>query len=157
MGEIRLLSADVDQRLEERARAKQRLDAERWQAELRPRVMRRFATRARTLTWSRALVKAVVEELHPDDLFTELVGHLDRIPPRRWPYVIAIGVALRHSWRPDSLARIARRLQISLTAAPHTSQPLSRSRPSRIRVSRSPRSRQGASLRSAPARRGSRP
>ena len=55
--------------------------------ELRPRALRLFAARTTKLTWSRALVKLVVEELYPDDLFTELVGNLDRVPRRHWPHV----------------------------------------------------------------------
>jgi hypothetical protein len=155
MREVRHLSADIDQWLEDAARAKQQLDAERWRAELRPRTMRHFAVRAKALTWSRALLKLVVEELFPDDLFTELVGNLDRVPPRQWPRVIAIAVALRHSWRRDGLARIARRLRISLatTSSHHRSRPR-HIRPSRVRFSGSPRPRQGAPLRCAPARRG---
>jgi len=43
--------------------------------------MRRFAARVATITWSRALLKAVVAELYPDDLYTALVGNLDRLPP----------------------------------------------------------------------------
>lgn len=153
MREVRHLSADIDQWLEEAARAKQQFDAERWRAELRPRAMRLFAARARTLTWSRALLKALVEELYPDDLFTELVGNVDRIPSRQWPRVIAIAVALRHSWRRDGLARVARRLRISLATAPsHDRSSSRRSRPSRTRFSGSPRSRQGFSLRSNPLR-----
>ncbi len=159
MREIRCAVVDLDHYLEEAARAKQHLDAEHWRDELRPRAMRLFASRAARLTWSRALVKLIVEELFPDDLFTELVGHLDRVPPRQWPHVLAIAVALRHSWRRDGLARVARRLRISLPAkdlrperTPH------HSRPSRSRFSGSPRSRQGSPLRFDPARRrGSRP
>ena len=155
MREVRHLSADIDQWLEEAARAKQQLDAEQWRAELRPRAMRRFAVRAHALTWSRALVKLVIEELFPDDLFTELVGNLDRVPPRHWPRVIAVAVALRHSWRRDGLARVARRLRLSLASGSHDRSPR-HSRPSRTRFSRSPRSRQGFPLRSNPLR-GSRP
>jgi hypothetical protein len=65
-----------------------------------------------------ALLKLVVEELSPDDLFAELVGRLDRIPRRQWPSVIAIAVALRHSWRRDGLTRIAGRLRVSLATSP---------------------------------------
>src|SRR5438105_2574260 len=118
MREIRDLSFDIDRQLEDAARAKQQLDAERWREELRPGAMRLFAARTAKLRWSRALVKALAEELYPDDLFTTLVGDLDRVPARRWPHVIAITVALRHSWRRDGLTRIARRLRISLAAPP---------------------------------------
>ena len=118
MRAFRHLFLDIDRQLEDAARAKQQLDAERWRAEFRPRAMRQFAARTATLTWSRALLKLVVAELFPDDLFTELVGNLDRVPRREWPHVIAIAVALRHSWRRDGLARIARRLHISLATNP---------------------------------------
>lgn len=73
MRECRHLFNDIDPPLEEAARAKQRLDAERWRDELRPGAMRLFAARTAKLPWSRGLLKALVEELYPDDLFTELV------------------------------------------------------------------------------------
>jgi hypothetical protein len=149
---------DIDGQLEEAARAKQRLDAERWRDEHRPGAMRRVAARTRKLAWSRARLEALVEELYPDALFTELVGNLDRVPRRQWPHVLAVAVALRLSWRRDGLARIARRMNISLTTntSHHRSRPR-HTRPSRHRFSGSPRPRQGAPLRFAPARRGWRP
>jgi hypothetical protein len=157
MREVRQLSSDIAGLFEDAARAKQQLDAERWRAELRPRVMRRFAARTTTLTWSRALLKEIVEELHPDALFTELVGNLDRVPPRQWPQVLAIAVALRHSWRRDALTRIAKRLRISLTTTSGHERSRSRqSRPSRVPFFGSSRSCQGFPLRSNPIR-GSRP
>jgi hypothetical protein len=159
MREIRGHVTDIDCHIEQALRAKQQLDAERWRTERRPRVLRLFAARARKLAWSRALLKLVVEELYPDDLFAELVGRLDRAPRRQWPYVIAIAVALRQSWRRDGLTRMARRLRVSLAMSrlPHGSSTVHRCRPSRRRFSGSPRSRQGSPLRSDPARRGSRP
>jgi hypothetical protein len=161
MREIRCAVVDFDHYLEEAARAKHQLDADHWRDETRPRAMRLFASRAAKLTWSRALVKLIVEELFPDDLFTELVGHLDRVPPRQWPHALAIAVALRHSWRRDGLNRLATRLRVSLPAkdlGPGRAHPSSRSQPSRSRFSGSPRPRQGSPLRFDPARRrGSRP
>src|SRR5438128_10995561 len=162
MREIRHAIVDIDRYLEEAARAHQQHEADRWRQELRPRAIRTFAERAAKLTWSRALLKLVVEELYPDDLFSELIGNLDRVPPRQWPRVLAIAVALRHSWRRDGLARVARRLHVSLTAtgSPTTARRKSerhRSRPSRGRLSGSPRPRPGSPLRFDPARRGLRP
>ena len=150
---------EVDQYIEEAHRARNRLDFDRWRAELRPRAMRVFASRAARLTWSRALLKAVVEELYPDDLFSELIGNLDRVPERHWPRVLAIAVALRHSWRHDRLARLAKRLRVSLPTNEIVRNPSpKRSRPSRVPFSGSPRPRQGSPLRFDPARRrGSRP
>jgi hypothetical protein len=148
---------DVDQYREEAHRAKHRLDVDRWRAELRPRAMQLFASRAARLTWSRALLNAVVEELYPDDLFSELIANLDRVPPRQWPGVVAIAVALRHSWRQDQLARFARRLGVSLPTNENVRDPTpTRSRPSRSRFSGSPRPRQGSRF-ARPARAGCRP
>lgn len=159
MREIRHAVIDIDRYLEEAARAKQQLDAERWRHELRPRAIRLFAARTTKLAWSRALLKLVVDELYPDDLFTELVGNLDRVPARQWPRVLAIAVALRHSWRRDGLTRVARRLRVSLaTTSTSSSQrrqaPSHGSRPSRRPFSGSPPSRQRSPLRFDPARRG---
>jgi len=149
---------DVDQYLEEAHRAKHRLDVERWRAERRPRAMQLFASRAAALTWSRALLKAVVEELYPDDLFSELIDNLDRVPSRHWPRVLAVAVALRHSWQPDQLARLAQRLGLSLPTSEIVRDPTpTHSRPSRRSFSGSPRPCQGSPLRVDPARRGSRP
>ena len=153
MREIRCAVVDLDHYLEEAARAKHHLDAEHWRDEQRPRELRLFSSRARTLTWSRALVRLIVGELFPDDLFTELVGQLDRVPPRQWPHALAVAVALRHSWRRDGLAHLARRLRVSLSARDRTPKRSHRSRPSRSRFSRSPRPRQGSPLRFDPARR----
>ena len=161
MREIRCAVVDLDHYLEEAARAKTQLDADNWRDELRPRAMRLFASRAARLTWSRALVTLIVEELFPDDLFTELVGNLDRVPARQWPHVLAVALALRHSWRRNGLTRLAKRLRVSLTTkrpAGKASRPASHSRPSRAQFSGSPRPRQGSPLRFDPARRrGSRP
>src|SRR5436190_12644283 len=148
---------DLDSLLEEAVRAKQQVDTQRWREELRPRAVRVFAARAAKLTWSRALLKLVVEELYPDDLFWELIGNLDRVPRRKWPSVLAIAVALRHSWRRDGLARIAKRLRVSLATTSSRARSHRQSRPSRARFSGSPRPRQGAPLRFAPAKRGCRP
>ncbi len=158
MRAFRHLFLDIDRQLEDAARAKQQLDAERWRAELRPHAMRLFAARTAKLTWSRALLKLVVAELFPDDLFTELVGNLDRVPRRHWPHVIAIAVALRHSWRRDGLSRVAKQLRICVDTNPsHERSPRPHARPSRPRFSSSPRPRQGSPLCFDPARRGLRP
>ena len=134
MREIRDLSFDIDRFLEDAARAKQELDAERWREELRPRALRLLAARTTKLQWSRALLKLVVHELYPDDLFSELIGNLDRVPRRRWPQVIALAVALRHSWRQDGLTRLVRSLRITTASSPV------RTHPRRTRRSNTPHS-----------------
>jgi hypothetical protein len=160
MREIRCAVVDIDRYLEEAVRAKHHADAERWRQELRPRALRQFAARTAMLPWSRALLKLVVEELYPDDCFAELVGNLDRVPRRHWPRVLAIAVALRHSWRRDGLTRVARSLRLSLatkTTRPRCQRKPNVSRPSRTAFSGSPRPRQGSPLRFDRAARGSRP
>ena len=159
MREIRTGITGVDEYLEAGLRAKHIVDADRWRREIRPRVLRLFAARARNLTWSRALLKVVVEELYPDDLFAELVGNIDRAPRRHWPGIVAIAVALRHSWRRDGLTRLAARLRVSLPASGSDLRGtlVHPSRPSPNRVSGSPRRRQGSPRGGAPAKRGSRP
>ena len=117
MREIHDLSFDIDRVLEDAARAKQQLDTERWREELRPRALRLFAARTTTLHWPRALLNLVVRELHPDDLFSELIGNLDRVPRRRWPQVAALAVALRHSWRQNGLAQIVKSLHVARLSA----------------------------------------
>jgi hypothetical protein len=117
MREIHDLSFDIDRFLEDAARAKQQLDVERWREELRPSALRLFAARTTKLQWSRALLKLVVRELYPDDLFAELIGNLDRVPRRRWPQVVALAVALRHSWRQDGLAQIVKSLHVARHSA----------------------------------------
>jgi hypothetical protein len=118
MREIPDRSFDIDRFLEDAVRAKQQLDSERWREELRPRALRLFAAQTTKLQWSRALLKLVVHELYPDDLFSELIGNLDRVPQRRWPQVIALAVALRRSWREDGLVRIVRSLHVPTAASP---------------------------------------
>jgi hypothetical protein len=159
MREIRTGITNVDEYREAGLRAKQHVDTDRWRRELRPRELRRFAARARRLTWSRALLNAISEELYPDPLFAELVGPIESIPRRHWPWVLAIAVALRRSWRRDGLAHLAERLGVppfddgsgerGTSAHP--------SRPSRKPCCGSARRRQGSSLRCDPAPRGLRP
>src|SRR5439155_16559324 len=140
MRELCQVVSDIDRQLEDAVRAKQQIDAARWRDQLRPSAMRLFASRTEKLRWSRALLKLLIDELHPDDLFAELVGDLDHVPSRRWPQVVAIAVALRHSWRREGLTRIARRLHVSLASDRVNDEQKAENtrRPSRRRFSGSP-------------------
>ena len=90
-------------------------DLEDWRHSVRPRLLRLFAERAATMAWSRVLLNVLLDELHTDELFTRLVGSSRHLPVHRYPQAIAVAIALRHSWRPDDLARLAARLRIDLT------------------------------------------
>ena len=105
----------IVRQLDEAARVRQHIDAEQWRREVRPRAMRLMAARARPLAWSRALVSLLLDELHPDDLFDEIVGPPHRLRPAQLPWAVAIALLLRHSWRQADLMRIARRLGITLS------------------------------------------
>ena len=107
-------------------------DLEHWRCSVRPRLLRLFAERAATVGWSPALLNVLLDELHIEPLFTELVGRTRQLPVRRYPQAIAVAIALRHSWRPDDLARLAKRLRISIT--PPTRQTQSASLTSRTRA-----------------------
>jgi hypothetical protein len=97
--------------------SQQRAWMDRWRSDVRPRAVRLIAARTRTLSWSPTLLALVLEELGTDDLFAELVGSARTIPRRRYAHALAVAIALRHSWQPESLAWIAKRLRIALTPA----------------------------------------
>ena len=58
------------------------------------------------------MVTALIEELYVEEEFNALLGDPEVLPLWRYPQAIALAVALRHSWRPDDLACILRRLRI---------------------------------------------
>src|SRR5439155_22916752 len=53
----------------------------------------------------------VLDELRTD-VFREFVGDARHLSIRRSPQAIAVALALRHSWRPDDLAQLAKQLAI---------------------------------------------
>jgi hypothetical protein len=76
-------------------------------------LVRAAVSSTKSLRWNRGLIEAVLEELYVDDHFEELLG---RAPGdlRRSQYAQAIAVALilRHSWHPDDLACMLKRLKL---------------------------------------------
>ena len=101
-------------------------DLESWRRSLRPCVLRLFTQRSAALRWSRTLLTLLLDELHTEDGFFELVGNVRHLPVRQYPQAIAIAIALRHSWRPDDLAHLARRLGITLSVTALARRPRSR-------------------------------
>jgi hypothetical protein len=75
--------------------------------------LRYIADRTKDLRWSPTLLQLVLDELHIEDLFVDLVGDPRSVAVRRYPQAIAVALALRHSWRPDDLARVRRRLAVA--------------------------------------------
>jgi len=71
--------------------------------------VRSFAARLAGQRWTLALIQALLEELYVDDSIVDLFGDLRSIPVARYPQLIAVAVALRHSWRPDDFSRFTHR------------------------------------------------
>src|SRR5205814_10710297 len=80
-----------------------------------------------TIGWSRTLLTLLVDELQVKDRFFELIGDVRHLPIRQYPQAIAVAIALRHSWRPDDLAHLARRLRITLSVTALSRRPQIRS------------------------------
>jgi hypothetical protein len=88
-------------------------DVIHWRREHRVPALRHIADRTKDLRWSPTLLQLVLDELHIEDLFVDLVGDPRSVAVRRYPQAIAVALALRHSWRPDDLARVRRRLAVA--------------------------------------------
>jgi hypothetical protein len=107
-----------------RATASAETFSARW-PEVRLHALRVIVDGASRVTWSRRLLATLLEELHVDDLFVEIVGHPQRIPVRRAAQAVAVALVLRHSWHPQDLNWLVRRLGLSVRlsgngAARHT-------------------------------------
>ena len=85
-------------------------DAARWLSTGRLRALRALAERTADLRWTPALVFELLEELPTDDAFDELVEDLRQRPRVNFAQVLLLALAARHSWRPDALSRLLRRL-----------------------------------------------
>ena len=86
----------------------------RWRRHARLDAVRSAISATEGIRWNSRLVRATLEELYVDDHFEEL---LERKPgdlrPRHYPRAIAVALILRHSWHPDDLAWILKRLNLS--------------------------------------------
>lgn len=107
--------AEVSRKQEE-VWAKQRADQERWRKELRPRAVRLIAERTAKLAWSPMLLRLLLEEIRPDEVFLEVLGKPDRIAAKRYPQALAVALALRHGWQRDDLLTFSKRLGVKVTS-----------------------------------------
>lgn len=82
-----------------------------WRKHQRLGQLQSLAASLEQLRWSHVLLQMLIEELHVDDEFNVLLGDPGGLPVRRYPQAVAVAMALRHSWRPDLLARVATRLR----------------------------------------------
>ena len=103
-------------RKQEEAWERQRVEAERWRTELRPRAVRLVAQRTSKLTWSRMLLRLLLEDIHIDDLFLEVIGKPESLPVRKYPQAIAVALAIRHTWQRESFITFSKRLGVKVTS-----------------------------------------
>lgn len=103
-------------RQQEETWAKQRAEQERWRSELRPRAVRLIVERAAKLPWSPMLLRLLLEDIRPDDLFIEVLGKPDRIGVKHYPQALALALALRHSWHRQDLLTFSKRLGVKVTS-----------------------------------------
>jgi hypothetical protein len=84
----------------------------RWRATARLDALRSIVRRTAGLSLDPALLLLLLDELQVDELFDQLIGKPQRVRTAQYPQAIAVAIALRHSWRPDDLGEIAKRLGI---------------------------------------------
>ena len=89
----------------------------RWRRDARPRIIRTVVSATKALRWSPPLVEGILEELYVDDHFEELLGAPGELRARQYPQAIAVALILRHSWHPDDLACILKRLTLRVRYA----------------------------------------
>lgn len=76
-------------------------------------MLRALAKQVAGLRWTGKLLAALVEELHADvdDGIADYVGEVRSVPLRRYPQVVAMALALRHSWSRADFRRFIARLR----------------------------------------------
>lgn len=103
-------------RQQEATWARQREEREQWRSELRPRAIRLIAERTSTAAWSPMLLRLLLEDIHPDDLFFEVIGKAERLPVKRYAQAVAVALALRHSWERADLMQFIKRIGVKVTS-----------------------------------------
>jgi hypothetical protein len=85
----------------------------RWRRDMRHESVRAAVAATKALRWTRPLIEAVLEELYVDDHFEELLGRAPGdLRSAQYAQAIAVALILRHSWHPDDLACILKRLKL---------------------------------------------
>jgi hypothetical protein len=90
----------------------------RWRRDVRPTAVRAAVSATKALHWTRPLIEAILEELYVDDHFEELLGRAPGdLRSSQYAQAIAVALILRHSWHPDDLACMIKRLQLRVGKA----------------------------------------
>jgi hypothetical protein len=77
-----------------------------WRCLTRPVILENFLDRTRDLCWSRELIDLLLDELHVNDEFDDLIGRVPSPAQVNYPQLVALALVLRYSWFPEDLARI---------------------------------------------------
>ena len=104
-------------------RAPRSSDWREWRTCVRPQLLPSLVEQTHHLLWSRRLIGLLLEELHISDDFDRLMGPTAGVPPSRFPQLLAIALVIRHSWSPQDLARITKRLGLSLRVPSRSTRP----------------------------------
>jgi hypothetical protein len=87
--------------------------ARSWRRDKRPAAVLAAVAATKALRWSRPLVEAVREELYVDDHFEELLRTAPGdLRAGQYAQAAAVALILRHSWHPDDLACMLKRLEL---------------------------------------------
>jgi hypothetical protein len=90
----------------------------RWRRDARPKSIRAAVSATNALRWNRPLVETILEELYVDDQFEELLGRAPGdLRPGEYARALAVALILRHSWHPDDLACMLKRLKLRVGGA----------------------------------------
>ena len=85
----------------------------RWRRNTRPKLIRAAVSATTALRWNRSLMQAVLEELYVDDHFEELLARAPGdLRPGQYAQALAVALILRHSWHPNDLACMLKRLKL---------------------------------------------
>ena len=89
-----------------------------WRRDTRPKSVRAAVSATKGIRWTRPLIEAVLEELYVDDHFEELLGRAPGdLRPGQYAQAITVALILRHSWHPDDLACMLKRLRLRVRHA----------------------------------------
>lgn len=113
-GSRRLSAADSSRTPIERGGSRRADSAtRRWRRDTRPKLFRAAVSVTKGIRWTRPLIEATLEELYVDDHFEELLGRAPGdLRSAQYAQAIAVALILRHSWHPDDLACMLKRLKL---------------------------------------------
>lgn len=62
------------------------------------------------------LLRLLLKDVQPDELFLDVIGKAERLPVKRYAQAVAVALAVRHSWERDDLLHFSKRLGVKVTS-----------------------------------------